>query len=248
MSFAAKKLIILETVDSTNNYAMGMIQNGSAKSGYAVFAKKQTAGRGRRGKTWKSAASKNIMLSIIAEMQWLPIRQQFQLSMGVALGCLDFFSNYLKENIKIKWPNDIFVNDRKAGGVLIENIIKGNLWQWAVIGIGININQENFEQEKFCAISLKEITGKDYDVIELSEKLHLCILKRIEGLSYSKTTDLLHEYNENLFCRNELVKLKKGNIIFETIIKEVSASGELITSDVIERSFELDEIQWVGKP
>ncbi|MDQ2864224.1 MAG: biotin--[acetyl-CoA-carboxylase] ligase [Bacteroidota bacterium] len=161
MSFGTKKLIILETVDSTNNYAMGMVQNDSAESGCAVVAKEQTAGRGRRGKEWKSTPSKNIMLSIIAEMQWLPVQQQFQLSMAAALGCLDFFSNYIKENIKIKWPNDIFINDRKAGGILIENVIKGNLWQWAIIGIGININQENFQQEEFNAISLKEITGNN---------------------------------------------------------------------------------------
>ena len=88
------------------------------------------------------------------------------------LGCLDFFSKYIKENVKIKWPNDIFINDRKAGGILIENVIKGNLWQWAVIGIGLNINQENFEKENLKAISLKQITGKNYDVIELAKELH----------------------------------------------------------------------------
>ena len=129
MSFDEKKLIILETVDSTNNYAMALVQNGSAESGCAVFSKEQTAGRGRRGKAWKSVASKNIMLSVIAEMQWLPVQQQFHLSMAAALGCVDFLSKYINKSIKIKWPNDIFVNDRKAGGILIENVVKGNLWQ-----------------------------------------------------------------------------------------------------------------------
>ena len=247
MPFAAKKLIILETVDSTNNYAMAMVQNGSAESGCAVFAKEQTAGRGRRGKAWESIPSKNIVLSIITEMQWLPAQQQFQLSMAAALGCRDFFLNYLKENIKIKWPNDIFINDRKAGGILIENVIRGNLWQWAVIGAGININQENFEREDFKAISLKEITGKDYNIIELSKELHWCILKRIENLSSGEAANFLLEYNENLYCRNEPVKLKKGNVIFETTIKEVTAYGELVTEDAIERRFQLDEIQFAGK-
>ena len=247
MPFTPAKLIILETVDSTNNYAMAMVQNGSVESGYAVFAKEQTAGRGRRGKAWKSTPSKNIMLSVIAEMQWLPIQQQFGLSMAASLGCTDFFSIYTKESIKIKWPNDIFINDRKAGGILIENVIKGKLWQWAIIGIGININQENFQQEEFNATSLKEITGKNYSVIELAEQLHLCVLKRIETLSSSADVNFLCEYNENLYCRNELVKLKKGNIVFETMIKEVSGSGELVTKDAMERRFEFDEIQWVGK-
>ena len=135
-------------MDSTNNYAMAMVQKGVATTGDAVFAMEQTSGKGRRGKIWKSKKAQNILLTILAQMQWLPVQQQFHLRMGIALACHDFFSKYSKENIKIKWPNDIFINDRKAGGILIENVIKGNLWQWAIIGIGLNINQENFEKEK----------------------------------------------------------------------------------------------------
>ena len=171
MPVTLKKLIILEKVDSTNNYAMALVQKGEARSGEGIFAKEQINGKGRRGKEWESQRDKNIILTITAQMQWLPVQQQFQLSIAVALGCLDFFTKYIKENIKIKWPNDIFINDRKAGGILIENVVKGNLWQWAVIGIGLNINQQNFDKE-IKAISLKQITGLEYDVIELANELH----------------------------------------------------------------------------
>ena len=71
--------------------------------------------------------------------------RQFQLSVAVALGCFDLFQKYAVSKSFIKWPNDIFINDSKAGGILIENVIKGKIWQWAVIGMGLNINQQNFE-------------------------------------------------------------------------------------------------------
>jgi BirA family biotin operon repressor/biotin-[acetyl-CoA-carboxylase] ligase len=245
VSITSPKFIILESVDSTNNYAMAMVQKGVATTGDAVFAMEQSSGKGRRGKIWKSKRGQNILLTVLAQMQWLPVQQQFHLSMGIALACHDFFSKYSKENIKIKWPNDIFINDRKAGGILIENVIKGNLWQWAIIGIGLNINQENFEKDKLKAISLKQLTGKDYDVTRLSRELREIVLKRLLVLQSGELPEVLSEYNENLFSRNKWVKLKKGNIVFETKIERVSASGELVTKDVTERSFGFDEIQWM---
>lgn len=232
-------------MDSTNNYAMAMVKKGVANSGDAVFAMEQTSGRGRRGKTWHSPTGENIVLTVLAQMQWLPLQSQFYLSVAVALACHDFFSKYIKENIKIKWPNDLFINDRKAGGILIENVIKSNLWQWAIIGIGLNINQKNFERDKLKAISLAQVTGQDYDVIQLSRELHEIVLKRLRVLESGERSKMLEAYNANLFCRNKTVKLKKGNIVFETKIERVSASGELITKDAIERSFDFDEVQWM---
>ncbi len=244
MATIQKKLIILEKVDSTNNYAMALVQKGEAVSSGGVFAWEQTAGKGRRGKTWKSKGGENIILTVTEQMQWLPLQHQFQLSVAVALGCFDFFSKYIKQNIKIKWPNDIFINDRKAGGILIENAVKGNLWQWAIIGIGLNINQEDFDKE-LRAISLKQITGINYDVIELARELLETVIKRIGQLKSGEFDNLLYEYNENLFCRNKTAKLKKGNIVFETKIKDVNPFGALITKDAIERTFEFNEVEWV---
>ena len=246
MTLDSKKFIILESVDSTNNYAMAMVQKRVANSGDAVFAMEQTAGKGRRGKTWESQRGENIVLTIIEQMQWVPMHQQFRVSIATALGCFDFFSKYLKEKIKIKWPNDIFINDRKAGGILIENVVKGNLWQWAVIGIGLNINQLKFSNDKIKAISLRQITGETYDVVQLSKELHQSILSRLDSLQSGEFSKLFDEYNENLFCRNQMVRLKKGNIVFETKIEGISEAGELITKDVMERRFGFDEVEWLG--
>ena len=176
----------------------------------------------------------------------MPVHDQFYLSMAAALGWLDLFKKYVKENIKIKWPNDIFCNDRKAGGILIENVIKGNFWQWAVIGIGININQVEFESGlDYHPVSLKQITNTDFDVIEMGKNLKESVLKRIEELREEDRENLLKEYSDSLFRINEKVKLKKGNIVFETMIKGVTKEGQLKTFDAMERSFDLDEVKWV---
>lgn len=246
MPHASSKILVLAKVDSTNNYAMALIQNAEATNGNAVFALEQTQGKGRRGKAWKSNKGDNIILSITAQMQWLPISRQFELSVASALGCHDFVSKYIPLQTRIKWPNDIFINDSKAGGILIENIIKGTLWQWSVIGIGININQVAFEEFDLSPISLKQITGYDYNVLEIAEELHTFILKRLNELKAGNFSKMLEEYNFKLYGRGRLAKFKKQNIVFETKIIGVSDKGQLITRDALERHFNFDEVEFKG--
>ena len=246
MHSAANSFTILASVDSTNNYAMAKIRDGVAKHGDAWFTHEQTHGKGRRGKAWKGEKGKNILLSISVATGFLTLYQQFYLSMAVSLGCMDLFKKYAGDETKIKWPNDIFWNDRKAGGILIENIIKGNVWQWAVIGVGININQTTFDLETtFPPVSLKQITGKDFDVVELAKELHTAVMNRYEELKKDGFEKMLIEYNQYLFSLNKKVKLKKSNAVFETVVKGVSQDGKLITVDTMERQFDFDEVVWV---
>ncbi len=239
-------MIILDTVDSTNNYAMGLIQKRETINEIAIFAHEQSNGKGRRGKKWKSDKGENVMMSVIAQMQWLPVSRQFELSVAVALSCFDLFRKYIFTSLFIKWPNDIFINDSKAGGILIENRFKGKIWQWAVIGMGLNINQEQFDESIFTATSLKKETGKNYEVIKLAGELHELVLKRIEELKSGNFNKMLEEYNKHLFARDKLIKLKKGARVFETKIIAVSSSGELITKDSEERRFIFDEVEFKG--
>ena len=245
MHSASNSFTILASVDSTNNYAMGIIRDGLAVSGNAVFSYEQTQGKGRRGKSWNAEKGKNIMLSIILAPGNLTIYQQFHLNVAVSLGCTDLFKKYAGDKTKIKWPNDIFWNDRKAGGILIENVIKGNVWQWSVAGIGLNINQTEFQMDAvFLPVSLKQITGKEFNVVELAKELQQAVLHRQNELQSGRFLQMLDEYNEYLFGLHKKVRLKKGNAIFETIIKGVSAQGKLITFDTIEREFDFDEVEW----
>src|SRR5690242_17711859 len=170
MAFTSQNLVILDCVDSTNNYAMALIKKGKINCAAAVFAKEQTHGKGRRGRQWKSNPAENIILSVAVPMQWQSISKQFEISVAAALSCYDLFQKYILGNLFIKWPNDIFIGDSKAGGILIENVIKGNIWQWSVVGIGLNINQEEFEEGIQKASSLKLASGKNFDVLELAEE------------------------------------------------------------------------------
>ena len=234
---------ILDTVDSTNNYAMAKVHAGMAIHGMAWFAKEQKAGKGQRGRHWNSEKGKNIAMSLVLEPGLLQITDQFQLSAAVAITCFDFFSAYAGEETTIKWPNDLFWRDRKAGGILIENVLQGKTWKWAVVGIGININQDKFDKAILNPVSLKQITGKSFDNIALANELNAMLMKNLGEL---KSADkILDQYNEHLYKINKTVTLKKDAVKFETVIKEVSAAGRLITVDAIEREFDFGEVEWV---
>ncbi len=118
-----KNLTILESVDSTNNYAMAAVRAGLAKHGDAFFAMDQVKGKGQRGKGWMTEPGANIIMSVVLHPSTVQLQQQFRLSMAVALAVHDFFGRYGGDETKIKWPNDIYWRDRKAGGVLIESLV-----------------------------------------------------------------------------------------------------------------------------
>ena len=118
----------------------------------------------------------------------LPINEQFLLSASIALSCYDLLNKYLPGEIFIKWPNDLYIRDRKAGGILIENIISGIIWKYAIIGIGININQTKFDKRLPNPVSLKQATGQTFDVIDLAKKLLKEGMSQAEKLR-SKDTD-----------------------------------------------------------
>ncbi len=236
---------VLNSVDSTNNYAMAKVHAGLAKHGNAYFSAIQTAGKGQRGNLWETSTGVNIALSVVLDVHTLHASQQFQLSVAIALAGFDFFSQYAGDETVIKWPNDIYWRDRKAGGILIENIFHGNAWKFAVVGIGININQPYFDATLKNPVSLKQITGKSFDTIGLAKELHQFVLKRFNSLDNGQFASMLNEYNKLLFCLNKKARLKKDNSIVETTIKGVTENGELITSDTTERTFSFGEVSWV---
>lgn len=235
----------LTVVDSTNIYAMDRLQANLAAHGAAFFAHHQTAGKGQRGKTWTDEAGNNIALSVIIDPSFLFLSNQFPLSMMVAAGCYDFFSKYAGDETAIKWPNDLYWRDRKAGGILIENQVRGNKWQGAVAGIGININQALFPENVKNPVSLKQITGKNHDVIALAKELCACLDIRYRQLQNGQTA-LLHDfYNRHLYQKDRQVKLKKDNRSFVCTIKEVSLSGELIVANGPQEHFQFGEVEWL---
>jgi BirA family biotin operon repressor/biotin-[acetyl-CoA-carboxylase] ligase len=235
-------LVVLNCTDSTNNYAMQMINDHLAKHGMAIATWEQTNGKGQRSKNWLSEKGMGINLSVIFNMENQKKEDSFKFLASMALACHDFFSGYAGEGTRIKWPNDIYWGDRKAGGILIESKFRGNKWKWAVVGIGININQVVFNPGLPNPVSMKQVTKKDHDLDGLYRPLYSCIRKRFDELD---SDTIISEYNMNLYRRSEKILLKKENTVFETILKEVSGSGEMITRDLVERRFVYGEVDWV---
>ena len=249
--------IELQTVDSTNNYAFSQIHAGLAQHGTAIFAHEQTAGRGQRGKKWVSPVGSAIALSLVIKPAPLALTQQFQLSACVAVSVLEWFKTYVDENVKIKWPNDLYWKDRKAGGILIESLVNSpeslvrsqeptvGSWQWAVIGIGVNINQDSFPPDLPNPVSLRQITGQRFDTVEMAKELCIVFDRWFERLIREGFESIYEKYISSLYKRNEKVKLKKGSRVFEATVKSVSTDGKLIIVHGVEEEVDFGAVTWM---
>lgn len=238
--------IVLPSVDSTNNYAMAQVQKGLARHGACFLALEQTAGKGQRGKSWLAEPGQNILMSVVIAPGKLSITEQFYLSMSVSLSCYDFFKNYgSADYTRIKWPNDVYWQDRKAGGILIESIIDASgSWAYSVAGIGININQAQFAPGLHNPVSIRQLSGKQFDVLELCRQLCHFLETRYEQVQADKQS-IHHDFNRILYKRHEKVKLRKDNVVWETTIESVSADGLLHTRDQLDRQFRFGEVTWL---
>ncbi len=237
----------LLSVSSTNIYAADKLKANLAAHGDAFFAHHQTSGKGQRGKQWNDEPGKNIILSIILDTSFLSTLQQFPFNAMIAVTVQEFFSKYASDETKIKWPNDLYWRDRKAGGILIENIIKGKHWQYAIVGVGININQTSFPKQLINPVSLKQITGKNFDTITLAKELCTYLEKNYQLLKKGKAKKIIETYNKHLYKRNEIVRLKKKNAAFNCTIKSVNENGELIVANALQESFVWGEVEWILK-
>lgn len=236
--------IELQQVESTNNYATGLVHAGMAQPGAAVFAHHQTKGKGQRNRQWQDEGGKNIALSLILQPPGLALSQTFLLSAATAVGVHHFFSHYAGSETSVKWPNDLYWRDRKAGGILIENIVQGSDWKAAIVGIGININQTEFDDLGKKAVSLKQITGQEHKPVLLA--IELCgYLSDAYTLLHRLPSDVMERYQKHLYKLNETVRLKQGSRVFDAVVKGVTALGELIVEHGTEERFDVGEVEWI---
>ena len=180
-------LIELPSIDSTNIYAMEQIKAGKAISGSCYNTPFQTHGKGQHGRIWESEKGQNLLCSYVLELKslnpsknWGP-EDQKGLSAAVAIGAKAFFGAHAGDETLIKLPNDIYWRDRKAGGILIENSLRGSEWTWAVIGIGFNINQTSFSPDAPNPVSLRQITGRQWEIARLQTELSKALTESIQN-------------------------------------------------------------------
>jgi len=238
------QLIELDSVDSTNNYAMARIHAGMASDGLVCLARHQWAGKGQRGKVWQDEPGQNLIMSLVIEPRNLILSQQFLFSASVSLGIWDLVKNHTSGNWYIKWPNDILWNDRKAAGILIETVVQGENWLFAVVGVGINLNQELFPDNLPHAVSLKQISSSEYSPVQVARELVLSIQSRISQLR-EDPVNILREYNRVLYKVNLPVGLRKKQELIIATLHGVDEAGLLLTS---EGKFSWGEIEWVFDP
>ena len=219
---------MLDEVDSTNTYALQCLAEGGITPGTAWFARYQSAGRGQRGKAWQAAPDESINLSVFFQPQQLPLARSFIFNALVALGVYDFFAPLAGDATTLKWPNDLYWEDKKAGGVLIENQIRGSRWTQAVVGIGINLNQRTFPAALPHAVSLRQITGRHWPPEALARQLCSALDRRYRRLDPAADRRILAEYEGHLFRLNQWAPYEMEGEVFDGRIRGVLPDGRLI--------------------
>jgi BirA family biotin operon repressor/biotin-[acetyl-CoA-carboxylase] ligase len=225
-----KNTIFLTEVESTNNYANQLVLSKAAEHGTVVLAQYQNKGKGQLGNRWESEAGKNFLASIILFPKFLLAGKQFYLSKIASLSIADFLKTESK-GIAIKWPNDIYVKNRKIAGILIENSIKGQNISTAIIGIGLNLNQDKFVSDAPNPVSLMQITGKDYDIEMVAEIISENINNWYQKLENGGFGEIDSAYFNLLFRANEWAVFSKRGKQFEARINGIGEFGQLILEE-----------------
>lgn len=248
--FIGKVAIHLESIDSTNRYAAEMISKSSPIEGTVIYADEQHAGRGQIGSQWLTTPCQNITMSIILRPTFLAAQKQFLLNQAIALGIQDMLSQHISapNQVQIKWPNDIYINKNKVGGVLIENRLKGSIIDYSVIGIGLNINQLEFPSHLPNPTSLLAMTQKEHNIKELIMQLCSTIEQRYLQLRSQQYSKLKNDYLEHLYLYQQTANYYIPNIQkkINGIITGISPQGHLLVKiEQEEHAFSLKEIKFL---
>jgi BirA family biotin operon repressor/biotin-[acetyl-CoA-carboxylase] ligase len=241
--FIGKNIVFVPECHSTNSLALELCQQGSAQEGVVVITNQQTAGRGQRGNTWESQPGKNLTFSIVLKPSFLPVKNQFLMNMFSSLAIHDYLSEKSTVPVHIKWPNDILVDGFKICGILIENQMQGEKFTYSVLGIGLNVNQQQFTAGKPTSLSL--ITQTNYDLQAELEILLTKVEARYVQLRQNKHQRLRDDYLKALYKLNQPHTFFSTSERFEGKITGVDEDGRLrILAGSHERTFDLKEISF----
>ena len=239
------KIIRFDEIDSTNSFLHGYHEGDDVETVVAV-AEYQTAGRGQGTNHWESERGKNITMSVRVAPKGVKATEQYVLSMCMALAVKDALLEY-SEGMTVKWPNDIYWNDRKISGTLIETTIAGKNVKTCIFGTGINVNQTVFRSDAPNPVSIKQIVGHEVDREELLKKVMRNLEKYLK-IVYSGERKKIHDAYMNCLYRKEGVhKYRDNNGTFEASIERVEDSGHLVlrSTDGRERRYGFKEVAFV---
>jgi BirA family biotin operon repressor/biotin-[acetyl-CoA-carboxylase] ligase len=248
--FVGQNLVTIKQVDSTNSFLKNLLSNSKpVPEGTVIMAEEQYAGRGQQQNTWHSEPGKNLTFSLLLKPHFLAIGDQFDLNRAASLGVYDALQPILGDGLKIKWPNDIYYGDRKLGGMLIENTIQGGQLKDSVIGIGLNINQENFPSGASNATSVKQILQKDYDLTLLLSEICKYIEVYYLKLKAGQIDFVRNAYLSRLYWLNEVKSFESNQQVFNGTVKNVLPNGLLVIEDTNgqQLEFNLKELKFLNK-
>ncbi|MCX6322125.1 MAG: biotin--[acetyl-CoA-carboxylase] ligase [Bacteroidia bacterium] len=220
------KLFFFDNLPSTNTHTAHLLKSNDLPEGAIVYTNYQSAGRGQMGNKWESEDGKNLLISIVLFPSMINPADQFFISMTVSLGICDFLKRYISV-CAIKWPNDIYVNNDKIAGILIENSIMDDQIENTISGIGLNINQEKFLSNAPNPVSLSLLTGSSYDLATCLNQLASDLDKRYKQLISEHFAEIKHEYVSRLYRLNELSKYRDRSGLFTGRIITVTDNGRL---------------------
>ena len=238
------KMIRMQEVDSTNSFLKNL-KTYDADALTVAVADHQTAGRGQGTHTWESEPGKNLLFSLLTCPTWVPVRQQFLLSEAGALAVKDALDTYT-DGITLKWPNDVYWNDKKISGTLIETSIDSKGIKTCIFGIGINVNQEAFHSDAPNPVSLRQILGHEVDKDELLQKVIGGFRRYYELLRRADYMDVSGIYHLSLYRRKGFHRYEDADGDFEGAFVEVEDDGHLILHDKqgVIRSYSFGEVKF----
>ncbi len=193
-----------EQVDSTNARAVELLQSQKLPEGTLIYAGAQTAGVGLGENKWHSLPGQNITASVVLYPDFLPAEEQFKLTMVISVSVCTMLES-LDHRFKpmIKWPNDIYLNDHKVAGMLIKNNLSGNTLSQTIAGLGLNVNQIDFDSSAPLAISLAMISGRQYEILDLLTKWHASLDHTYHLLQTGKAHELEQAYLNRFYRLNQ---------------------------------------------
>ena len=222
-SFFSKNQIKLNEIDSTNKFLLDLNKKRQFTNSVVVTADYQTKGKGRRANSWESEKGKNLLISILFKHS-LKIENQFLFSAAISLSIQKLISQFTNEEVYIKWPNDIMINNKKIAGFIIDNLLQKNTIHTTIVGIGINVNQLNFKKYNPEATSISLINNSVIDLDYLKNEL-INILDE----NYNNMDDgFVKKYNKLLFMKNSYVNFKIKEKIIKAKIHSVDKTGALL--------------------
>jgi BirA family biotin operon repressor/biotin-[acetyl-CoA-carboxylase] ligase len=225
------------------------MESSEVKEGTVLYTLDQFAGKGQRGKKWENARGELLALSIALYPRFLPANQAFLLNMCICNGLCDFLNESFQLNCKIKWPNDIYVGNKKLAGILIESQIMGQKLDSTVAGLGLNINQERFPVELNRATSIFQETNARQEIFPLIKPLLNAIEKRYGNLVNGDLDIIRNDYISRLYFLHESHRFSKDNQEFTATVEGVDEHGRIILRTAEgSKSYNHGEFEWVFDP